>query len=123
MRSELQELAAVSRRLGSDLRYVFLGGGNTSFKDAETLYIKPSGVALSAIQPEQFIAMDREALQQLMQAPMPATQYPMEDRPPVVRNFWPFFIFHDWHATWKHDPVSTRIISSFDASSDSLSVK
>ncbi len=72
MRSELQELAAVSRRLGSDLRYVFLGGGNTSFKDAETLYIKPSGVALSAIQPEQFIAMDREALQQLMQAPMPA---------------------------------------------------
>ena len=72
MRSELQDLAAVSRRLGSDLRYVFLGGGNTSFKDAGTLYIKPSGVALSAIQPEQFIAMDRQALQQLMQAPMPA---------------------------------------------------
>ncbi len=57
--ASLKSLAAISRQYGSDPEYVFLGGGNTSFKTKTDLYIKPSGVALATIQPEQFLKMDR----------------------------------------------------------------
>lgn len=69
---QLQDLASVSRRYGADPDFVFLGGGNTSFKTAETLYIKPSGVALAEIQPAQFIAMDRRALSRVFTGKLPA---------------------------------------------------
>ena len=63
--ASLKSLAAISRQYGSDPEYVFLGGGNTSFKTKTDLYIKPSGVALATIQPEQFLKMDRKALQKV----------------------------------------------------------
>ncbi|MCQ2396277.1 MAG: SDR family NAD(P)-dependent oxidoreductase [Lentisphaeria bacterium] len=58
----LEKLAALSRQYGSDSDYVFLGGGNTSFKTDTELFIKPSGVALATIQPEQFLKLDRQEL-------------------------------------------------------------
>jgi len=75
---ELRDLASVSRRYGADLDFVFLGGGNTSFKTAETLYIKPSGVALAEIQPEQFIRMDRQALARVFTTGLPADVWEKE---------------------------------------------
>ena len=45
----LEALAALSRKYGADPDYVFLGGGNTSFKTDTELFIKPSGVALATI--------------------------------------------------------------------------
>ena len=63
--ASLKSLAKLSRQYGSDPEYVFLGGGNTSFKTKSDLYIKPSGVALATIQPEQFLKMDRKALQKV----------------------------------------------------------
>ena len=68
---QLSDLAAVSRQYGADLDFVFLGGGNTSFKTATALYIKPSGVALAEIQPEQFIGMDRQALSRIFTETLP----------------------------------------------------
>ncbi len=65
MNEELRELAEVSRFYGSDPAYVFLGGGNTSVKIGERLYIKPSGVALATIEPEQFLALERNTLKQI----------------------------------------------------------
>ena len=59
---ELVRHAELSRRFGVDPRYVLLGGGNTSYKTADVLYIKPSGVALAHIEAEQFVAMDRGAV-------------------------------------------------------------
>jgi len=62
MNTALLQLAELSRQYGSNPDYVFLGGGNTSVKIDNCLYIKPSGVALGTIQAEQFLALDRAAL-------------------------------------------------------------
>jgi NAD(P)-dependent dehydrogenase (short-subunit alcohol dehydrogenase family)/rhamnose utilization protein RhaD (predicted bifunctional aldolase and dehydrogenase) len=75
---QLIDLAAVSREYGADLDYVFLGGGNTSFKTAETLYIKPSGVALADIEPAQFVSLDRKALHRIFSEPLPADVWQRE---------------------------------------------
>ncbi|NLF92520.1 MAG: class II aldolase, partial [Oligosphaeraceae bacterium] len=51
MNTALLQLAELSRLYGSDPDYVFLGGGNTSVKIGNVMYIKPSGAALATIQP------------------------------------------------------------------------
>jgi rhamnose utilization protein RhaD (predicted bifunctional aldolase and dehydrogenase) len=58
----LTELTELSRFYGRTPDYVIAGGGNTSFKDEETLYIKGSGTSLSTIEPEGFVKMDRGTL-------------------------------------------------------------
>mgnify|MGYP003731890293 CR=1 FL=1 len=68
---DLTEVAALSRWFGSNPEYVFLGGGNTSFKTDDMLYIKPSGTTLATIQPEDFIAVDRASLQHVFTADLP----------------------------------------------------
>ena len=74
MENGLKQLAAMSNRYGADADYVLAGGGNTSYKDEDTLYIKPSGVSLAEIRPEDFVAMNRELLTEMLNA-----QYPQED--------------------------------------------
>ncbi len=56
--------------------YVCGGGGNTSCKDEKTLWVKPSGTTLLELQPEKFVAMDREKLSQLydIEAPDDSSQ-------------------------------------------------
>ncbi|MDR1950004.1 MAG: class II aldolase/adducin family protein [Spirochaetaceae bacterium] len=56
------ELTAISRFYGADPDYVIAGGGNTSFKDESTLYVKGSGMALVEASPEAFVRMDRRLL-------------------------------------------------------------
>ncbi len=68
---ELTDLATLSREFGADLDYIFLGGGNTSFKTDKTLFIKPSGVTLAEIQAEQFLAVDRAALRRVFSESLP----------------------------------------------------
>jgi rhamnose utilization protein RhaD (predicted bifunctional aldolase and dehydrogenase) len=58
----LEQLADLSRFYGADPEYVIAGGGNTSFKDTATLWIKGSGVSLATITPPGFVAMDRAKL-------------------------------------------------------------
>ena len=58
----LQHLVELSNRYGSDPEYVLAGGGNTSFKDGQTLWVKASGAALADITEEGFVKMDRAAL-------------------------------------------------------------
>ncbi|MBO7742433.1 MAG: SDR family oxidoreductase [Victivallales bacterium] len=67
--AELAKIAEISREYGSNPDFVFLGGGNTSYKTKDYLYIKPSGVSLSTIEPDQFLCMDRETLQQIYELP------------------------------------------------------
>ena len=62
---KLAALAAMSNRYGADPAYVLAGGGNTSFKSAENLWIKGSGTALATIRAEDFVVMDRNALAQM----------------------------------------------------------
>jgi rhamnose utilization protein RhaD (predicted bifunctional aldolase and dehydrogenase) len=67
----LKEIAKISREFGSDERYVLAGGGNTSFKDTESLYIKASGYSLAVIEEDGFVRMEREKLQRIW-----TTEYP-----------------------------------------------
>lgn len=59
---KLDSLIAMSHKYGSDSEFVLAGGGNTSLKSADTLYIKGSGTKLATIEEEGFVKMDREAL-------------------------------------------------------------
>ena len=59
---EIENLIAISRKYGSDPRYVIAGGGNTSFKTADRLWVKASGHALSTITEEGFAVLDRALL-------------------------------------------------------------
>ena len=59
---EIKELIAVSRYYGCDSRYVIAGGGNTSFKTNEKIWVKASGSALATIDEEGFAILDREKL-------------------------------------------------------------
>ena len=61
----LEALAAMSHQYGSDPQFVLAGGGNTSFKDGDVLYIKGSGVSLAEIRTDQFVRMDRPSLTRL----------------------------------------------------------
>lgn len=59
---ELDQLIAISRKYGTDTRYVIAGGGNTSFKDAQHLWVKASGHALATIDENGFAVLDRSKL-------------------------------------------------------------
>ncbi len=65
MSKAIQELTAISQSFGQQKKYVIAGGGNTSWKDADHLYIKASGVSLATITTEGFCIMDRKKLDQL----------------------------------------------------------
>lgn len=71
----MEQLAQMSNRYGADPEYVLAGGGNTSWKDETRLYIKPSGVSLKEIRPEDFVPMDRARLNEMLTA-----QYPADDK-------------------------------------------
>jgi rhamnose utilization protein RhaD (predicted bifunctional aldolase and dehydrogenase) len=68
----VQELAEISRFYGSNPEYVIAGGGNTSFKDEEYLYIKASGTSLAGAWPGDFVKMDRAALARIWEKNYPA---------------------------------------------------
>ena len=60
--SNIQELITVSRHYGNDPAYVIAGGGNTSFKDDERIWIKASGIPLAGIGESGFVCLSREKL-------------------------------------------------------------
>ena len=60
----LDYITALSHEFGSAV-YVHGGGGNTSFKEGRTLWVKPSGTTLADIKACDFIALDRSRLAEL----------------------------------------------------------
>lgn len=65
--NEIENLIEISRYYGVDSRFVIAGGGNTSFKNAERLWVKASGSSLATITEEGFAVLDREKLSVLSQ--------------------------------------------------------
>ena len=59
---QIEQLIEISRKYGGDSRYVIAGGGNTSFKNEEKLWVKASGHALATITEEGFAVLDRGKL-------------------------------------------------------------
>jgi len=57
MIKELQDLIRVSRLFGSDPSFVIAGGGNTSYKNEEKIWIKASGISLATIDENGFVSL------------------------------------------------------------------
>ena len=72
--NELAILAAMSNKYGADPEFVLAGGGNTSFKSEDRLWVKGSGTALATIRPQDFVVLERPLLAQMWSA-----QYPEEE--------------------------------------------
>lgn len=71
MKEQLAALAAMSNKYGADPNYVLAGGGNTSFKSDDRLWVKGSGTALATIKPEDFVVLERAKLNQMWTAVYP----------------------------------------------------
>ena len=58
----LESLVNISRYYGINPAYIIAGGGNTSYKNKEKLYIKASGISLATIDLDGFVIMSRDKL-------------------------------------------------------------
>jgi rhamnose utilization protein RhaD (predicted bifunctional aldolase and dehydrogenase) len=67
----LEALAEISRYYGKKSDYVLAGGGNTSWKDKSTLYVKGSGISLAEAVPDSFVKMNRKALAMIWEKQYP----------------------------------------------------
>jgi rhamnose utilization protein RhaD (predicted bifunctional aldolase and dehydrogenase)/NAD(P)-dependent dehydrogenase (short-subunit alcohol dehydrogenase family) len=61
----LEQLIDISRKYGSDSRFVIAGGGNTSFKTEDKIWVKASGSSLATITEEGFAVLDRAKLNRM----------------------------------------------------------
>ncbi|MDR0844240.1 MAG: SDR family NAD(P)-dependent oxidoreductase [Tannerella sp.] len=59
---EIEQLIQISQKYGRDNRYVIAGGGNTSYKNDEKLWVKASGCSLATITEDGFAILDRAKL-------------------------------------------------------------
>lgn len=62
---QIEDLIAISRKFGQDSRFVIAGGGNTSYKDENKLWVKASGHALATITEDGFAVLDRTLLNEM----------------------------------------------------------
>jgi rhamnose utilization protein RhaD (predicted bifunctional aldolase and dehydrogenase)/NAD(P)-dependent dehydrogenase (short-subunit alcohol dehydrogenase family) len=63
---DLDRITVLSRYYGSDPEFVLAGGGNTSVKIGDTLYIKASGVSLADMTREGFVALSRDKVSKIL---------------------------------------------------------
>jgi NAD(P)-dependent dehydrogenase (short-subunit alcohol dehydrogenase family)/rhamnose utilization protein RhaD (predicted bifunctional aldolase and dehydrogenase) len=68
MKTEINELIELSKFYGSNKDFVIAGGGNTSFKDGETIWIKASGQTLAELDEEGLVALSRKKLHMISTA-------------------------------------------------------
>lgn len=71
----LDELVEFSNYYGQNEEFVLAGGGNTSEKDGDFMYIKGSGTALATITADGFVKMDRKKLAEVF-----LKEYPEDDK-------------------------------------------
>ena len=77
--SLLRTTSELSHEFGTP-EFVKGGGGNTSCKNADTLWIKPSGTRLCDLRPESFVAVSREKLAEIHAIDPPADEREREAR-------------------------------------------
>lgn len=70
----IDELVSFSNIYGSNEELVLAGGGNTSAKDGDIMYIKGSGTQLATITADGFVKMNRRALAEIF-----TKEYPSDD--------------------------------------------
>ena len=62
MNPEIKDLIEISRYYGCNKEYVIAGGGNTSFKNDQYIWVKASGTSLASIDEKGFVKLSREKL-------------------------------------------------------------
>jgi len=75
---ERKKLVALSHRFGTP-EFVVGGGGNSSVKDVETLWVKPSGTSLATLTPASLLPLDRAAVAAVGQMALPDDASERED--------------------------------------------
>jgi len=60
----LDDLVKISNLYGSDPDFVIAGGGNTSYKNETTLWVKASGTELASVDVNGFVVLDRLMVRQ-----------------------------------------------------------
>jgi rhamnose utilization protein RhaD (predicted bifunctional aldolase and dehydrogenase) len=85
----LNDLVKLSHLFGG-ADYVKGGGGNTSFKDTNTLWVKPSGTTLKEIEANDFVLMSRGAIDKLYDFQVPAG---VVERENAVKNLMQSAVF------------------------------
>jgi rhamnose utilization protein RhaD (predicted bifunctional aldolase and dehydrogenase) len=83
MKAEIKELIDISKFYGNNKDYVIAGGGNTSFKDNDTIWIKASGQPLAELEESGLVALSRQKL-----AAISTSNYPEDpvEREEKVKN-------------------------------------
>jgi rhamnose utilization protein RhaD (predicted bifunctional aldolase and dehydrogenase) len=66
MKKEISDLVEISRYYGEKKDFTLGGGGNTSWKDQNLLYVKASGFSLATITEEGFAVLERKQLTAIM---------------------------------------------------------
>ncbi len=64
---QLNELVELSRLYGTREDMVLAGGGNTSMKTGDRLFVKASGMALESVQASDFVELDRIFLEGILE--------------------------------------------------------
>lgn len=73
------EIITFSREIGADPRWVLAGGGNSSEKDADRLFVKASGTPLADMTGEDLVTIDRNALATIWTREFPADPLAREE--------------------------------------------
>lgn len=66
LKDDLDKIVALSRYYGSDPDFVLAGGGNTSVKIGDSLFIKASGVSLSDVLRDSFVELLRDKVRDIL---------------------------------------------------------
>ena len=77
---EIQQLIEISQFYGRDNRFVIAGGGNTSYKNNETIWVKASGSSLATITEEEFALLDRAKLSPMSEKIYSSNPYEREEQ-------------------------------------------
>ena len=88
----LNIIAELSRLYGADPRFVLAGGGNTSYKDDNNLYIKPSGIALADMAEKDFVKLDRKKVREIFSIVPPVDA---NERETFVKKLMENSVCHD----------------------------
>lgn len=80
MKKEISDLIEISRYYGKNKDFVVAGGGNTSFKDENTIWIKASGRSLSELSEDGLVALDRKKLHLIAEKNYPEDPFQREEQ-------------------------------------------
>ena len=67
----LKNLVEMSHKYGENPEFVLAGGGNTSYKTDDLIYVKGSGTSLATIKAEEFVVLYRDKLAKMWEKTYP----------------------------------------------------